>query len=157
MADVGHGGKEVDRLVHLHLQHVANVPAAPADGQRLRVEARTLAGFAQHFHIRQKAHGDGANALPFATGAASLAGVETETVGRIAACLGFQRVGKQLADDVPESDVGGRAGTRRLADGRLIDFEHAVNALKTTDSLATGPRDLLSRSQRIATGFGAAL
>ena len=31
MADVGHRRKEVDRLVHFHLQHVADAFAAPSD------------------------------------------------------------------------------------------------------------------------------
>ena len=35
--------------------------------------------------------------------------------------------GEELADRVPEADVGRRAGARRLADRRLVDFEHAVD------------------------------
>ena len=37
--DVRHRGEEVDRLVDLHLQHVADALAAPAHRQRLGVEA----------------------------------------------------------------------------------------------------------------------
>ena len=42
VADVGHGGEEVHRFVHLHLQYVANAFTAPSDGQRLGVEAGTV-------------------------------------------------------------------------------------------------------------------
>ena len=66
MADVGQGGEELDRFIDLHVQHIANVFAASGDSQRLGVKARATAGFAQYFHVRQKAHGDGANALAFA-------------------------------------------------------------------------------------------
>jgi regulator of replication initiation timing len=43
VADVGHGGEELHRLVDFHLQHVADALAAPGDGQRLGVEARAVA------------------------------------------------------------------------------------------------------------------
>ena len=56
MADVGHGGKEVYGFVYFHLQHFANAFAAPADCQGFWIEACTVAGFARHFDVRQKAH-----------------------------------------------------------------------------------------------------
>ena len=87
----------------------------------------------RHLHIRQEAHADGAHALPLAGGAAAIAGVEREARWRIATRARFERIGEQLADGVPHADVGRRARTRRLADRRLIDFEHAVDRFPAGD------------------------
>jgi len=76
VADGGHAGKEFDRFVHGHLQHVANALALPGDGEGFGVEAGTVADLAGHFHVGQKAHFNGAQALAFAGGAAAFAGVE---------------------------------------------------------------------------------
>ena len=63
VGDGRHRGEELDRLVDLHLQHVADALAAPADGQRLGVEALAVADVAGHLHVGQEAHLDGAQAL----------------------------------------------------------------------------------------------
>ncbi|CAK9134584.1 unnamed protein product, partial [Ilex paraguariensis] len=130
VGDAGHAGEELDGLVHLHLQHIANALAAPGDGQGLGVEARAVADLAGHLHVGQEAHLDGAHALALAGRAAAFAGVEREAAGRVAARLGLQRFGIELADGVPEADVGGRAAARGLADGGLVHFQHAVNAFE---------------------------
>ena len=153
----GHAGKKAHGLIDFHAQHVANAFAAPAHGQRFGVEARAVADLAGHFHIGQKAHGDGAYARALAAGAAALAGVEGKAPGAVAARLGLQRVGKQLAHGVPEADVGGRAAARRFANGRLIDFEHAVNAFKALQAGAADQRRRLARIHGLAPGLGGAL
>ena len=79
MRDVRHDGEELDRLVDLHRQHVADALAAPADRQRLGVEALAVADVARHFHVGQEAHLDRAHALAFAARAAALAGVEARS------------------------------------------------------------------------------
>ena len=76
MRDVGHGCEELHRLVNLHAQHFADALATPADGQGFGVEARAVAGFAQHFDVGQKAHADGAHARALAGRAAPFPGVE---------------------------------------------------------------------------------
>ena len=157
VADGGHGGKEFHRLVHFHLQHVADALAAPGDGQGLGVEARAVAGLARHLHIGQEAHGDGAQALALAGRTAPLAGVEGETPGAVAACLGFEGVGKELADGVPEADVGRRAGARGLTDRGLVHFEHAVDALVAGERRAADPGRMLTPVIGVAAGLGAAL
>ncbi len=59
--------------------------------------------------------------------ATSFARVEAEAAGGPTACTGFQGVGKQLANGVPEANVGGRAGARCFANRRLVHFQHAVD------------------------------
>ena len=89
MGNHRHGSEKFDRFVDFHLQHFANVFSAPGHGLSFRIETCALAGFTQHFHIGQKAHADGANALAFTARAAPFAGVEAETVGRVAARFGL--------------------------------------------------------------------
>ena len=116
-----------------------------------------MAGLAEHLHVGQEAHGDGTDALAFAAGAAALAGIEAEAPGPIAARLGLQRLGEQLADGVPEADVGGGAAARRFADGGLIDFQHAVNGLESRQAGAAGERGKLPGGHGVAAGPGGAL
>ena len=68
--DGGHGGEEFHRLIHFHAQHIADVFAAPRHRLRFGVKTRAVANLAGHFHVRQKAHFDGAQALSFAGRAA---------------------------------------------------------------------------------------
>ncbi len=49
---------------------------------------------------------------------------------RLAADAGFGGAGEHAADRIPEAHVGGRAGARCLADGRLVHFEHALDAVR---------------------------
>ena len=105
-----------------------------------------VADVAGHLHVGQEAHLDGAQALPFAGRAAAVAGVEGEARRRVAARLGLQRLGEELADRVPEADVGGRAGARRLADRRLVDLEHAVDRCQPSIAVAALPVRLARRA-----------
>ncbi len=139
MGDGRHAGEEAHGLVHFHLQHVADALAAPGDGQRLGVEARAVADVAGQLHIGQEAHLDGLHALAFAARAAAVAGVEAEAGRGVAARPRFQGLGVELADGVPEADVGGRAAARGLADGGLVHFQHTVDVLVALQALAAGP------------------
>ena len=130
MRDAGHAGKKVDRFIDFHLQHIANAFATPADGQSLGAEAGTATGLTRHFHIGQEAHLDGAHALPFTTRAAAFPGVEAEAACGITSRLGLQGFGKQFADRVPKTNVGGGARAGRFANRGLVDFEHAIDRFK---------------------------
>src|ERR1700704_91031 len=45
-------------------------------------------------------------------------------------------IGEQAPDRVPEADVGGGAGARRLADRRLVDLERALDSVGAVHRLA---------------------
>ena len=111
-----------------------------AHRKRLFVEARAVARLTRHTHVRQEAHLDAPHALPFAQFAATATRIERKAARRIAphACLGHLR--KEAPHGVPEPDVGRRTGTRRLADRRLIDFQHAVEILPGFDRAAPHKR-----------------
>ena len=98
--------------------------------ERLGVEAPPAAHVAQHLHVRQEAHLDRLHALALAGLAAAAGGVEGEAAGGVAADARLGGAGVDAADLVPEADVGRRARARRLADRRLIDFEHPVEVLR---------------------------
>ena len=69
-------GEKFDRFVHAHRQHFADRFSLPAHRERLRIEARAVAGFAGHFYLRQEAHLDFLDSLAFAGFAAPALGVE---------------------------------------------------------------------------------
>ena len=116
-----------------------------------------MADLARHLDVGQEAHGQRAHALAFAGRAAAVAGVETEAPRRVAARARFQRVGKQLADQVPEAYVGGGAGARGLADGGLVHLEHAVDRLEALQAGAARQRRCAAGVHGVAPGLGGAL
>src|SRR5207253_6470924 len=123
--------EELDGIVHIHRQHVADALLASQDGQRLRVETAPAAHIAQNLHVREKAHLDGLHALAFAGLTAPAGRVEREAARGVAANAGFGGPGIDAADLVPEADVGGGAGAWRLADGCLVDFQNTIEVLET--------------------------
>ena len=133
-------------------EHVADALAAHLHGERLGVEARAVADLADHLHVGQEAHLDRLHALAVAAVAAPARGVEREAARGVAADARLLRVGEELADGVEEADVGRRAGARRLADRRLVDFEHARDRLPALDRLAAArPAAAFLRSRSAAT------
>src|SRR6478609_4984894 len=117
--------KKLGGLIHAHAEHLADALAFELNSQRLGREALSATSLASDFYVGQEAHLDGLHALTFARFATSTRGVEREAAGFISAHARFARVGEHLADGIEETDVGRRTRARRLADRRLIDFEHA--------------------------------
>ena len=136
----GMRGEEVDRFVDVHREHVADALPRSCTSSVSRLKRRPPQTSQQHLHVRQEAHLDRLLALALAGGAAAAAGVEAEASGAVAAHARFAGVGEQPADRVPEADVGGRTRARRLADRRLVDFEHAGDDLPAVDRLDAGQR-----------------
>src|SRR5882672_1498421 len=149
VADLGMRGEEHGGLVDGHHEHVADALAAILDRERLRVEALTAATLAVHTHVGQEAHLDPLQPLPFATLATAARDVEREAARLVTAQPRLGGVGVELANVVPDSDVSRGAGARRLADRRLIDLEHAADALPAAH--ASHPREL----RRLAPARGA--
>src|SRR5690606_11526116 len=141
-------GEDLDRLVHAHREHLADGPAAQPHAERLGIEARAAAGLAGDLHVGQEGHLDLLDALALALGAAPAGGVEREADRRPAAHARLGGVGEEAPDVVPEADVGGWAGARRLADRRLVDLEHALDRLRAGDRLAADGLFLLERSEQ---------
>ena len=129
-------GEELHRLVDVHRQHLAHGLAAQAHLQRLGVEARAAAALAGHAHVGQEGHLDLLHALALAGLAAPARGVEREAARAPAAHARLGGVGEQLADVVPEADVGRGTRARRLADRRLVDLQHALDRFTPLDGFA---------------------
>src|SRR5690606_14406160 len=134
MVDLRLCGKERDGLVDRHRKHVAGALAAVFDRERLGVEALAAAALAAHAHVGQEAHLDALEPLPFTALAAAGARVEGEAARVVAAQPRFGRLREQLANLVPNADVGRGARPRRLADWRLIHLEHAADMLPARDT-----------------------
>ena len=140
MGNGGHGGEKLHRLVHFHLQHSPHRFAAPLHRQGLWIKARTIAHFAGHFDIGQKAHGHGAHALALASGATPSTRVKAKARSGVAPGFGLVGLRKKFAYRIPKTDIGGRARTRGFAYGGLIDFEHAIELLPTRYARTMLPR-----------------
>jgi hypothetical protein len=125
--------KKLRRFIDVHREDVADALAFELYGQRFRREARSAACFACHLHVGQETHLDGLQPLAFARPAASACGVEREAPCAVAAHARLVGVREHLADRVPESDVSRRTRARRLADRRLVHFEHAADLFPASD------------------------
>src|SRR3954466_3946808 len=129
-------GEELERLVDIHCQHLADALAAQLDRQRVGIEARTVARLAGDAHVGQEGHRDLLQPLAFALVAPAAPRVERKAARGPAAHARFRRIGEELPYLVPEADIGGGTGARRLADRRLVDFQDALDLLRALDGLA---------------------
>ena len=74
--------EELQRLLHVHVQHLGDVLALVGDLEGVAVVARALAFLAGHPHIGQEVHLDALQAVPAAGLAAPALDVEAEAVRR---------------------------------------------------------------------------
>ena len=137
MMDLDVGGKKLHRLIDVHGQHVSDTLALVAYRQGLLVKTESAAALTGHLDVREEAHPDLAHTLAFANVTAPPVDVEGEPPRLIAAHPRLGRVGEQPADVVPEPHVGRGARARRLADGCLLDFQHAPHRIPAGDVTAT--------------------
>ena len=91
------------------------------------VVAAALADIAGHVDVGQEMHLHPDLAVAAAGLAAAAAHVEAEASGLVAALAGVGGHGEDVADLVEDLGVGGRVGTRRAADGRLVDGHDALD------------------------------
>jgi hypothetical protein len=105
-------------------------------------------------HVRQERHLDFLDALAFAALAAPALGVEGEAARGPAAHPRLRGVGEQAPDRVPKADVRGGAGARRLADRRLVDFEHALDGLPALHSATSNGLFFLKGGKKYVAGEG---
>ena len=120
-------GKEIQGLVHGHLQDVVHVAVPVADRQDFRGEAPAVALGAGHVDIREELHFDFFEAVPLAGGAAAAVHVEREMSGAEAHLPGIGGVGQQSPDGIHGFGVGQGIGAGRAADGALVHQHHVRN------------------------------
>ena len=150
VADLGNVFEVVERLLHVHFQHVGDRLAFEADLQRLAIEAMPLANRASDPDVGQKIHLQPVRAVSLARLAAAAGDVEAESARLVAAGLRLGQLGVQIANLVEQLDVGGRVRARRAADRRLIDGDQLVEMLEPFDPLV-----LAGLAQRRRSGRGA--
>ncbi len=134
LPDLGNIAKVGQRLLHVHLQNVADILILEADLQGLAVKAASLAHRAGDPDIGEEIHLQAVGAVAFAglTSAARL--VEAEPPRLVAPNLGLRHQRVQAADFVENLDVGGRIGTGRPPDRRLVDVDDLVNIFHAFNS-----------------------
>src|SRR5450759_2908577 len=140
--DARHVGKELDRVLDAHLEHLGDVLALVPDLERVAVVALAAAGLAGHVHVGQEVHLDLNLAVALTGLAASPLDVEAEAPGLVAAQLALGGLREQLADVVEDARVRGRVAARRAADGRLVDVDDLVEQARAVDALVVAGAQL---------------
>ena len=126
---LGLPGKEAQRLLHRHLQHVVNVLALVLHVENLCLVARAVAVLAGQLHVGQELHLHRHRAVALAGVAAPARHVERKMPRREREPLGLGLRGKQLAHQIESLDVGDGIRARRATDRRLIHQHHVVQPL----------------------------
>ena len=121
--------EEFESFIHGHLEHFVDILALVGHLQRFAIVARTIAHFAVHVYIGKEVHLDLLLAVALARFAASTCNIEGKTAWSVATRLALLRGGEEVADIVPEADVGCWVGTRSATDRALIDADHLVDEL----------------------------
>ena len=111
-----------------------------------RLKRHAAADLAAHEGGRQEVHFQFESPGAFALRATPLGAVEGKPARAVTAQARFGNLGEQPADLVEESDIGGGDGSRRAADGRLIDFVNRVNGTHDRQSAAAAEDGSLSSS-----------
>ena len=125
----------LERLLHVHLQHVGDALALELHLQRLAVEAMALAHRAGDPDVGQEIHLQPVRAVALARLAAAAGDVEAEPARLVAAALRLGQLREQVADLVEHLDVGRRVRARRAADRRLVDGDQLVEMLEPFDAV----------------------
>ncbi len=102
-------------------------------GESFRVVSAAAADFAGDVDVREEIHFDAAEAVALAGFAAAAFYVEAEAAGAVAALAGFGELGEEFADGGEDAGVGGGVGSRRAADGGLVDFDDFVDLVGALD------------------------
>ena len=125
----------VERLLHVHVEHVGDALPLEADVQGLAVEPLPLADRARDPDVGEEVHLELVRAVPLAGLAAAAGDVEAEPARLVAAGLGLGQLGVEVADLVEQLDVRGRVRPGRAADGRLVDVDDLVELVEPVDAV----------------------
>ena len=128
-------GEKVHPILYGHRQDLGDVLVPIGNVERVLIVARALAGGTGHLHVGHQVQLGGDRALATALLAAASLDIEAKARGRIAALLGLGRRGEEAADVVVETDVRGRVGAGRAADGGLVDVDHIAYVLDPVEAV----------------------
>ena len=131
--DLGDVGEVLERLLNVHVEHVADALALEPDVQGLAVEPLPLADRAGHPDVGQEVHLQAVGAVTLAGLAPAAGNVEAEPARLVAPGAGLGQLRVEVANLVQQLDVGGRVGARRAADRRLVDVDDLVEVLDPFD------------------------
>jgi len=127
-------GEEFAGLTHGHVEDVGDAFTLIFDFEGLGVVALALAGLAGDVDVGQEMHLDANLAVALAGFAAAAFDVEGESTGLVASGAGLFGTGENLANLVEYLGVGGRVGTRRTTDGRLVDGDDFLYLFETVNA-----------------------
>src|SRR6202008_1238517 len=98
------------------------------------VVATPVADFTLHIDVGHEIHFDAALAVAFAGFAAAACDVKAETARFVAAFARLGKHGEKVANGRKDLGVGGGIGTRRAADGRLVNTNDLVYLVFAEDA-----------------------
>ena len=129
--DARDAAKERERLGHGHVEHIADALAVIGDLKGLAIIALAVADLAGHVDVGQEVHLYLYLAVTLAGFATPSRYVEREASRTVATSPALGHGGKEVAQVVPEADVGGGVGAWRATDGALVDVDDLVHDLST--------------------------
>ena len=91
-------------------------------------------------HRRKKLHFDAFETRPATAKATAILAVETEPARRESPCHRFGSCGKEVADGLKDSGIGRGVRTRASREATLMDFDDAIDELRTSQRTQTAAR-----------------
>ena len=167
-SNLRHSIKKMGCISGTQFQNIRDRLAVPLGMQCFRGVASAFARLALDPHIWKKMHLHPALAESFTNFAAAARHVEAKRAGRKSACPRFRHLGKQRADVIEDTGVGGGRRAGRGSNRVLIDENHLVDLLESLNRIvctwllagrvqATGerPPENLQHQRRFAAAAGA--
>ena len=127
--------EEFYRIIDRHVQNLGNILLLVVDFQSLTIIAGAVADLTGHIDVRQEVHLNLDNSITRAGLAATTLDVKAETALLVAANLSFISLGKQIANIVKDSSIGGWIGTRCPANRTLVNINQSIHMLNAADFL----------------------
>src|SRR5277367_5011265 len=133
LANVRNVGEYRQRILDGQIENVGDGVAVEFNRQRFLIVTATVTYFAGNVDIGHKIHLDAPLTVALAGLAAPAGDVEGKSSRLIAALAGLGQHRVEVADGGEDAGVGRGIGTRRAADGRLVDADGLVDLRKALD------------------------
>jgi len=125
--NAGEVNKEFCSFRNGHFKHIGNGLPTVFDQKGFAIVTFALAVFALDIDIGQKVHLNFPGSCTLTHFAPATFDIKAEPPGFVSPDLRFGHAGKEIADKSEYACIGCRIGSRRAADGRLVDVDYLID------------------------------